>query len=413
MALHAAIAALLLMLTSACGTTRVVRLDTGQGAPLEHKPPAPSRPVRVEAGTFEEALARLVLNAPLTLRPPEQGWLVRASHPDASADDRWGRFMAKSYGGLCRAGQRKATCLSLLDDVLGLSEWDKLGVALALSLEPMKASISRAVERTLAPQLFYGLIATGLISWVVLAANPEPAFTKAAAIVSVLMLIYLGIESFFEVVAASGELKRATDRATTAEELGRAGQHFADRVGPQVARVFVLAVTLVVCQGMAGGAALLSSRVAMLPSFTEAAAMGASRVGITLASLSQVSAVAIVRGTVVISLPATAVAMSAMGSDSNGTGRGGTKLKPDPAAQGPHTTFKRDPQTGKVSGHAEWQPNSRNPSGFEQAKRVDTQYSNPHTHHDKATGEQVPTPHAHDQSAAGGVRPARPDELPQ
>jgi hypothetical protein len=37
-----------------------------------------------------------------------------------------------------------------------------------------------------------------------------------------------------------------------------------------------------------------------------------------------------------------------------GAGRGGTKLKPDPAAPGPHTTFKRDPQTGRVTSHAEW-----------------------------------------------------------
>lgn len=91
----------------------------------------------------------------------------------------------------------------------------------------------------------------------------------------------------------------------------------------------------------------------------------------------------------------------------------GTKLKPDPAAQGPHSTFKRDPTTGKVMGHAEWQPNPRSPSGFDQAKRVDTQYANPHTHYNKATGQQVPTPHAHERSAPGGVRPARPDELPQ
>ncbi len=39
----------------------------------------------------------------------------------------------------------------------GLSEWDKLGVALGLSLDPMRESIARAVEETLAPQLFYGV----------------------------------------------------------------------------------------------------------------------------------------------------------------------------------------------------------------------------------------------------------------
>jgi len=101
--------------------------------------------VKVDTEAFEEALVRLVLEVPLTLRVPR---------------------------------------LSLLDDGMRLGEWDKLGIALALSLEPLKESIARAVENTLAPQLFYTVIATGLITWAILAANPEPVFTKAAAIVS-------------------------------------------------------------------------------------------------------------------------------------------------------------------------------------------------------------------------------------
>jgi TRAP-type C4-dicarboxylate transport system permease small subunit len=221
--------------------------------------------------------------------------------------------MGRSFGGLCKAGQRKGDCLSLLDDAMGLREWDKLGVALGLSLDPMKESIARAVENTLAPQLFYAVISTGLVTWAVMAANPEPVFTKAAAIVSAVLLIYLGLETFLEVVEASRELKRTTDRATMPQELEQAGQRFANRVGPQVARVFVLAVTVVVTQGMTGGAALLASRLSMLPRFPEAAAVGASQVGISLANVGQVTAVAVMGSTVVISLPATAIAMVARG----------------------------------------------------------------------------------------------------
>ncbi len=313
---------LLLALFTACATPRGVRLDTGQGAPLEYRPPTSNKSVRVDAEAFEEALSRWVLNAPLFLRSPQQGWLVRASHPDNGADARWPGLMSKSFGGLCKPGRRGEHCLSLLDDVVGLSEWDKLGVSLGLSLDPLRESISTAVEDTLAPQLFYAVIATGLVGWVVLAANPEPVFTKAAAIVSALMLIYLGVETFLEVVDASRELKRATDRATTPEELVQAGRRFATRVGPEVARVFVLAVTVVVSQGMTGGAAWLAARLPMLPHFPEAAAVGASRVGISLASVEQVSAVAIVGSTVIISLPATAVAMAVQEMGGGGTAAG-------------------------------------------------------------------------------------------
>ncbi|WP_163779445.1 SitA5 family polymorphic toxin [Myxococcus vastator] len=311
MATRLGVTVLLFALLAACSTPRGIRLDMGQGSPLEYRPSSSNKSVKVDAGAFEEALARLVLEVPLTLRAPQQGLLVRASHSGSSADARWQRLMRKSFGGLCEPGQRRAHCLSLLDIGPGLGEWDKLGVALGLSLEPLKESIARAVEKTLAPQLFYTVIATGLVTWAVLAANPEPVFTKAAAIVSAVLLIYLGLETFLEVVDASRELKRATDRATTWIELEQAGQRFAHRVGPEVARVFVLAVTVVVSHGMAGGAAWLASRLSMLPSFTEAAAAGASRIGLSLSNVGQVRAVAVEGSTVVISLPATAVAMTA------------------------------------------------------------------------------------------------------
>jgi hypothetical protein len=203
--------------------------------------------------------------------------LVRASYPSNDPDTRWQRLMSKSFGGICEPGQHRETCLSLLDDVMGLSKWDKLGVALGLSIDPLKESISKAVEKTLAPQLFFTVIAKGLISWAVLAANPEPVFTRAAEIVSAALLIHLGVETFLELVDASRELKWATDRATTWEGLERASKRFANRVGPEVARVFVLAVTVVVSHGMIGGSAWLASRLAMLPSFSEAAALGASQ----------------------------------------------------------------------------------------------------------------------------------------
>ncbi|MDC0709219.1 hypothetical protein POL68_12170 [Stigmatella sp. ncwal1] len=289
---------LLWALLNACASQPRVRLDTGHGAPLEYRPPASNQSVKVDTEAFEEALTQMVLNAPLTLRLLQQSWLVRTSYPSNDPGTRWQRLMSKSFGGLCEPGQRKENCFSLIDDVMGLSKWDKLGVALGLSIDPLKESISKAVKNTLAPQLFFTVLATGLITWAVLAANPEPVFTKAAAIVSAILLIYLGVETFMEVVDASRELKWASDRATTWEELKHASKRFANRVGPEVARVFVLAVTVVVSHGMTGGAALLSSRLSMLPSFSEAAAAGASRVGINLGNVGQVSTVAVVGSTV-------------------------------------------------------------------------------------------------------------------
>lgn len=305
------VAVLLLALSTACSTPRVICLDTGRGTPLEYKPATPSKPLAVGADDFESSLEQLVLATPLPLRASERGWLVRASYPSNESEVRWQRLISKSFGGLCQAGQRRENCLSVLDDMAGLDEWDKLAIALSLSLDPLRENIAQVVEKTLAPQLFYTVIATGLISWAALAANPEPVFTKAAAITSVLLLIYLGVDTFLELVSASRELKQATDKATLPWELKQASQRFAHRVGPVVARIAVLAVTVGVTYGTTGGAALLASRLSMLPHLPEAAAMGASQLGINLASVGQVSAVAVVGTTVIISLPATAVAMAA------------------------------------------------------------------------------------------------------
>ncbi|WP_434781945.1 SitA5 family polymorphic toxin [Corallococcus caeni] len=314
MAFRAQLAILLLALLSACAAPRGrVQLDTGEGPPIEYSPPSPVRAVAVGAGAFEKALTELILNAPLRLRASRPGNWVRASYPTSDADSRWQRVTDRGFGGFCEPGPRSGDCISLLEDVMGLSDWDKLGVALALSLEPLKESIARAVEDTLAPQLFYSVIATGLVTWAALAANPEPAFTKGAALISVLLLLYLGAETFLELVEASQDLKLATDQATTWEELDASGQRFAARVGPSIARVLVLAVTVAVSHGMTGGASLLAARLSTLPNFPGGAA-GASRIGVHVASLEQVRAVSVSGGVITLALPSTAVAMVAKGS---------------------------------------------------------------------------------------------------
>lgn len=107
------------------------------------------------------------------------------------------------------------------------------------------------------------------------------------------------------------------------------------------------------------------------------------------------------------------VAMSAGAGSGSGGQSGGRprtkKLEPDPEAEGPHSTYKRDPRTGETTGHAEWQPNPRNPSGFDEAKRVDVRGA---PHFNKVTGEDVATPHTHGKGIPGGVRSATPDEVP-
>ncbi|WP_255208430.1 MULTISPECIES: hypothetical protein [unclassified Myxococcus] len=58
MASRLGVTVLLLTLLNACATPRVIRLDTGQGPPLEYRPSSSNTSVKVDAEVFEEALAR-------------------------------------------------------------------------------------------------------------------------------------------------------------------------------------------------------------------------------------------------------------------------------------------------------------------------------------------------------------------
>ena len=89
-------------------------------------------------------------------------------------------------------------------------------------------------------------------------------------------------------------------------------------------------------------------------------------------------------------------------------GRGRNHMQPHTEAIGPHSTFRRTPE-GHVSNHAQWQPSARNPSGFDEVKRVDVMGE---PHKNKVSGELVASPHVHDKAVPGSVRPAQADEIP-
>jgi hypothetical protein len=88
-------------------------------------------------------------------------------------------------------------------------------------------------------------------------------------------------------------------------------------------------------------------------------------------------------------------------------GRNANKLKPDQAAEGPHSVIKRDAE-GNTTNTATYTPNSKNPTGHDEVKRVDVTGKG----HRNPDGTKVETPHVH-EAGVTGVRPARPEELPK
>jgi hypothetical protein len=73
--------------------------------------------------------------------------------------------------------------------------------------------------------------------------------------------------------------------------------------------------------------------------------------------------------------------------------------------------FKRGPD-GAITGYETFEPqdNPHDPKPWRSEKRVDV---GGRPHYNKETGRLVPTPHVQGRGITGGVRPARPDELPR
>ncbi|AFE03249.1 hypothetical protein COCOR_00068 [Corallococcus coralloides DSM 2259] len=307
---------LLVVLLTGCASGPTVRLRTEQGT-RTYAPATWDRRVPVSAREFEEALARLV-EVPLTVRSPR---VVRTiAKKGAQLDLGLGFMLRDGYGRWCRAHEAPGDCLSLLEDGAGFDELDRLTLAVGMSLDPLRASIGAALQDTLNPEFFVSVVAGAITSWVVLAAAPEPLFTKAAAVIAAVFLAYVGVQSFLAVVRACGALKEATDRAKTFQELEEAAEVFAQALGPEVARVFVLAVTVLVSHGVTAG---LSSALSLMPRFPDAVRLGSTQGGFNPARVLDVSAVAVVDGVVEVTLASTAVAMATMGPPPPSSSAGG------------------------------------------------------------------------------------------
>ncbi len=87
-------------------------------------------------------------------------------------------------------------------------------------------------------------------------------------------------------------------------------------------------------------------------------------------------------------------------------------MDPDPAAEGDHTTIKRDPVTGKIKNYETFRPqsNPRNPNPWETVKRYDNIGEG---HHNKHFDQKINNPHIHDKGWPGGIREPQPWELPR
>jgi hypothetical protein len=300
-----------LVLLAGCATGRgtpSVRLETGTGAPRVFAPRAASVPVRLTSEEVREALARLVLEVPLSVRPlPNRPRVVRTLfHPGEAPD-----ALTRDYGQWCERKGQPSDCLELLRERPSLEVEGKRRLALAMGMASAWESAGVQLEAMANPRAVMTSLAAGAAVYLALWLLPEPVSKGLAAALTVALIGYVGLDGFFALTNACRALEREVESARSFAQVHEAGQRFGKRLGPHVARALVTLVGAALGQTASGFAA----RVPTLPGAAPATVVAEAQLGVNLSTAAEVQSVAVAEQGLVIGLAPGAVAMAAKGTD--------------------------------------------------------------------------------------------------
>jgi hypothetical protein len=238
MTLRWSLVALLMLVGTGCATSRVVRLDMGEGRPIVFTPLADVAPVDLDEDEFEEAVQTLARTAPRTSRPRDAAlWLFGGGDPHARVrarlglvsveEPRRGRLLVpeasdggteleRAYGRWCQRKKLSGDCLHLLDEGLTLDEDGKRALAFRLALDSVWDETAEALEEmTDREAMVTMLVTTGVVYfglWLV----PEPLLSKGiAATLTVALIAYLGWDTVWSLVQGWRVLAKEVEAATT------------------------------------------------------------------------------------------------------------------------------------------------------------------------------------------------------
>jgi hypothetical protein len=286
-----------------CVSGPVVRLDTGEGAPIVYTPPAAEPPpVELHQEEFLDALVELMLSTPLTLRPrPQEGQVVLAS---------WGGSQDRAQDmllNLCPPEESPQGCLTLPENAPPPETLARLRLALSFSMDTLWEGATVAIAEFVDPLAFKVMVYTAMTTYLVTLMVPEPVTKGLAAALTLYLVAYLGFGPFWSLLKAGHQLLEDSRQATTSAELKQAGQRFGRVLGENGMRVFLLLATAALA-----GQTNFTAKGPRLPGFRRAAQASPTRTGVRLPEVGQVSTVAVGANTLTVALAPAAVATTAM-----------------------------------------------------------------------------------------------------
>ncbi|HEX8439603.1 AHH domain-containing protein [Archangium sp.] len=331
MKLRWAVPLLLLLLVSGCATVRVVRLDTGRGEPIVFTPgTAETEPVEVKEEEFQEAVTRLSQSVQPPANPRQAArQLFEVGVRDGSFlfESRTHRVtpldgtplvsetdveVTRSYLRWCERTGRKGDCLRLLVEFPTVDRDGRYTLAMALAHGAVLDEMLEAFKDMADPHaMLAAALWTGtmyFILWTV----PEPMSKGLAAVMTATLIVYLGVDTFWGLITGFRRLVDEADRATTFDELRRAGERYGKVMGRNAARAFALLATVAIGNTAAG----FASKVPALPGSAQASMQSGAQAGILLSAVGEVEAIAVTGGSMTMALAPGAVSTTVPGMGS-------------------------------------------------------------------------------------------------
>lgn len=332
---HGVIWLVLTLAVTGCSTTRLVRLETGDGPPIVHTPFAEddAEPVELGGDEFEEAVAVLARDVRPFANPlrearqlfgvPERSGLywyegrgsrlisqTEVKDPDgprlleAYADDE----LTHAYGHWCERKSQPGDCLRLLVEGPLLATDGKYSWAIAIAMDSVWDETAEALNGMTDPQALLATVSASLGMYLILWSLPEPVSKGLAALLTATAIAYLGVDTVWRLLDGWMVLVRKVDRATTFEQLHDAAEAYGEVLGENAARIFVMLATAAV-----GSTAGLAAKASRLPGSAQAAVAVETQAGYQYVAIGGVSSVAMAAEGFTVALAPTAVVMAARG----------------------------------------------------------------------------------------------------
>lgn len=333
---------LLVGLVGCGGARRVVRLDTGDGAPFVHSPREAQGFEPAEAAVGEDAFKQAMVNLARDVRPfahplrdaqrlfevPARSGLFlyegrsRRVIPLETGDEaarglrllesRADEALTRAYGHWCERKGQPSDCLSLLDEGPLLGGDGKYALTMAIAMDSVWEETAEALKGMTDPQALLATVTSAVTAYMLLWTLPEPVSKGLAALVTATAIAYLGVDTVWRILDGWVDLVRQVDGATTFEALRTAGERYGKVLGTNAVRVFVMVATAAI-----GNTAGLAAKASGLPGSAQAALAVESQAGYRYVAMEGVRSVAMTSEGFTLALAPNALAMASQGPGSD------------------------------------------------------------------------------------------------